>query len=83
MKYEEIRDLVNEHEEITSILKYVEENSKSWKLARYKIETVDSPSYGGYCTFSDAVSATIIKALKARLEEIQKLTESLVSSKEE
>lgn len=74
MKYEEIRDLVNEHEEITTILKYVEENSKSWKLARYKIETIDSPGYGGYCTFSDAVSATIIKALKARLEEIQKLS---------
>lgn len=81
MKYEEIRDLVNEHEEITNILKYAEDNSKSWKLARYKIETDDSPGYGGYCIFSDAVSKTIIKALKARLEEIQKITESLVSSK--
>ena len=83
MKYEEIRDLVNEHEEITTILKYVEDNSKTWKLARYKIETVDSPGYGGYCTFSDAVSTTIIKALKVRLEEIQKITESLVSAKED
>ena len=83
MKYEEIKNLIDEHEEITSILKNIEGNSTGWKLARYKIETDDSPGYGGYCIFSDAVSTTIIKALKARLEEIQKITESLVSTKQD